>query len=276
MKFFIVFMALVCISTTSFGEVRLDSAARQKAFERAQIEEIKQRNALAKKSFEARTATYKANVKAAVKGEGPLANKALFKKTSKGNFGSYMPVIWLSLGLLISLVLFAKLLKGRNAKPKIRGASFTLIELMIVIAILGLLAILYPSDWDSSNTDSRIKKCAMEMEAVLMAMKMYSLRTGSYPKNAGNGKDVPELAFEPFMPEGFSFTDETPVGGSWKYHEAGGKYGVLQIFKPDLTDDEIKRLDTILDDGVLNKGALTISGNKIEYVVHGSQGGGNK
>ena len=271
MRKYMMFIVLVFVSINTFGADALSRSGREESFKRVEIERIKQRNALAKKKFETRAVTYETNVKDATKGEGPYAEKALFRKTARGDFDNYMPMIWLGLGIVVFLLILSRLIMGRASKTEIRGRSFTLIEVMVVIAIIALIALLYPSDWDSSNTDARIKKCAMEMEGVLMAMKMYSLRTGSYPKNAGNGKEVPELAFEPFMPEGFSFTHETPIGGSWKYHEAGGKYGVLQIFKPDLTDNEIKRLDAILDDGILNKGALTVKGNKIEYVVHDSK-----
>jgi len=156
-----------------------------------------------------------------------------------------------------------------NIGEKMKTRQFTLVELMIVISIIALLLFLNPSDWNVSNNDSRIKQCAMEMEGVLMGMKMFYLSNGYYPGNQGMAKDIDglvEVAGD-FIPEGFDMTEATPVGGRWKFHTVADKAGYLQIFGPDMSDDDMKKLDAIIDDGDPNSGQFQMKGANYDFII---------
>lgn len=151
-----------------------------------------------------------------------------------------------------------------NTKNKVKKNSFTLIELMIVIAIMALVAFLYPSSWKKDKSDA-IKRCAMEMENVAMAVKIYKLNHANYPGNAGQAQPVPELVG--FVDEDFCFSNEPPVGGTWKFHTQSSAKGYIQIFKPTLSEDDMTRLDAFIDDGNLKTGEFVKVGQHYDYQI---------
>ncbi len=72
-------------------------------------------------------------------------------------------------------------------QPISRQRSFTLIELLIVVAIIGILAAIAVPNFLNAQTRAKIGRVKSDMKAISSALEMYMLDHGSY---CGDGVDV--------------------------------------------------------------------------------------
>jgi len=156
-------------------------------------------------------------------------------------------------------------------KKIITISFFTLIELMIVIAIMAIVAVLYASSWKKDNS-SQIKRCAMQMEDVAMGIKMYRLNYADDdpdPESDEVKAYLPKSLKKPVDPDDdrFSFEkDDCPVGGEWKLNA-----GCIRIVNPDLNEQEMTKLDILLDDGDLTTGDFRGDDNTYDFQIWGGK-----
>ncbi len=68
-----------------------------------------------------------------------------------------------------------------RAEKTSRERGFTLIELMVVLAILGILAGLIIPKVMGRPDEARVKKTRIQMESLETALKIYKLDSGNYP-----------------------------------------------------------------------------------------------
>jgi type II secretion system protein G len=110
--------------------------------------------------------------------------------------------------------------------PKLKGQrGFTLIELMIVVAIIGILAAIAIPVYASIQQRARIAKAWADMRTLASALTIYQAHTGSFPAalstltaTASNGQgatagpfmaripDPPNLGTPPW-PASYGYTD---------------------------------------------------------------------
>jgi len=113
--------------------------------------------------------------------------------------------------------------------------GFTLIEVLVVVAILGILAaILVPQIMDRPDEAKRVAARA-DVAAIVQALKLYRLDNGNYPTtDQGLGALVQKPTTTPVPPnwnqKGYlSKLPKDPWGGDYQYLSPGVK-GEIDVF----------------------------------------------
>lgn len=70
---------------------------------------------------------------------------------------------------------------GKEEAMKGRGKAFTLVELLVVMAILAVLASIAFRFGDRLGEGERVVQCQAQLKAIYQAIKMYKLDTGGVP-----------------------------------------------------------------------------------------------
>jgi prepilin-type N-terminal cleavage/methylation domain len=108
-----------------------------------------------------------------------------------------------------------------------RNQSFTLIELLIVVAIIGILAALIIVSVTTAAARSRDASRAEQFKEIQNALSEYYIQNGSYPPQAswcyslsGQSNGCFQQALQPLITQGFLSalpTPEYPGGGEYDY-----------------------------------------------------------
>ena len=77
------------------------------------------------------------------------------------------------------------------------GAGFTLVELLIVIAIIGIVANIVIPSLLGALQEARVRAIVGDYQAVRHAVHEYYVDSGEYPRDRGAGRVPPEL--EPYL-----------------------------------------------------------------------------
>ena len=93
----------------------------------------------------------------------------------------------------------------RHSNPKIRAAAgFSLIELMTVMAVIGLLAALGIPRYREMKRRAYSASVASDFNAVRVAAYSYFADHATYPPDGASG--VPPAVLVPYLPQNFSFS----------------------------------------------------------------------
>jgi prepilin-type N-terminal cleavage/methylation domain-containing protein len=159
------------------------------------------------------------------------------------------------------------------SKEKIRFANpsgFTLIELMIVIAILGILASIVIANAKDFRDDAGQAAFVTAGDIFANAARRFHLRTGDYPEDAGSG-DLP-AGFGDYI-QSNQWEGGTPIGGVWDMeHYSFGVISALGVHfdgTGDTRDDAfMQQIDAITDDGDLATGGFRkIADDRYYFIV---------
>ena len=149
-----------------------------------------------------------------------------------------------------------------------RTGAFSLIELVIVLAILGILAVVAASRVLDIKSDSQINATMTEANRLNRLAMIARERLGRWPNDASNGV-VPTDLRSVLFPTSFR---ATPIGGQWDWNGPGTTvphWGIAVHFTSSRAEPigEYSKLDAKFDDGNASTGKIRrfVSGSRVSW-----------
>jgi prepilin-type N-terminal cleavage/methylation domain-containing protein len=132
------------------------------------------------------------------------------------------------------------------------GHAFTLVEVMIVVAIIGLLAAIALPSFARARESSRNARYAADLRTATGAFQEYAVINGEYPPDRTPGIIPPGMG--EYLAK-MRWTEVNTLGGrwDWDYLQFGTVAGV-SVYGPTADDDQLIRLDQLIDNGDLGTG----------------------
>ena len=130
----------------------------------------------------------------------------------------------------------------RTAREALRQ-GFTLIEILVVVAIIGMLGAVAVPAYMNYLADARISTTRALISNVDVAVKSYNMKHGKYPESLDVLTQAPDDDSDPLL-EG---DPVDPWGNELKYEKQSKKRPVITSAGPDGefgTDDDIMNVDT--------------------------------
>ncbi len=155
--------------------------------------------------------------------------------------------------------------KGKRVKPaKQRG--FTLIELMLVVAILGLLSTFAMASYNSFITRSKLTEMANQLGHFAREFQIWRTIHGRFPNDSHIilPPDAPQLNINEAQ-----WLATTALGGTWNWEGPDGHdFAGISIMGPTAPEEDLIQFDMILDDGNLNTGKFRrVKAGRITYII---------
>ncbi|HVU18063.1 MAG TPA: type II secretion system protein [Candidatus Didemnitutus sp.] len=146
--------------------------------------------------------------------------------------------------------------------------GFTLVEIMIVVAIIGLLAALAIPGYLRVQRRSQNSRVANDLRVFSQAFESYATQNGTWPANASPG----------VVPAGISTADfkvsvwqsPTTIGGEWNWdlNIVPGVTAAISISNFTCSDAQLAEIDAMIDDGDLSTGLFQkVSSNRVSYIL---------
>lgn len=134
-------------------------------------------------------------------------------------------------------------------------SGFTLVEIMIVVAIIALLAVLALPSFLRARQRSRDAKFMNAVRIATDAFQMYAAEHNAYPADEQPGVVPPGM--EGYFGTKLRWSSPTPIGGTWDWDVGvlGIKYGV-SVDSPAASDEEMQTIDAAIDDGNVASGSF--------------------
>jgi prepilin-type N-terminal cleavage/methylation domain-containing protein len=146
-----------------------------------------------------------------------------------------------------------------------RRRAFTLVEIMMVVTIIGLLALVAMPALMRTRTATRYTRFASDLRTFAQAYETYSLSTGGWPPNAGNG--VVPAGMSGYLRDN-AWTSFNSLGGRWNWDM--NNFGVTASISTTgvtLNDAEMTVIDAKIDDGVLTTGIFQKTSGRFLYIL---------
>jgi len=148
-----------------------------------------------------------------------------------------------------------------NRSKRNRSAGFTLLEIMIVVAIIGLLAAMAIQTFRQLRETSRRNATINDLRIFAGAFEQYVTEFGVWPVDRGPGEFPEEMDG---MISRRAWTRRAPIGGHYDWDRAvGGVTAAIRVADTGgmfATLESLQTLDERLDDGNLATGNVRLSG----------------
>jgi prepilin-type N-terminal cleavage/methylation domain-containing protein len=145
--------------------------------------------------------------------------------------------------------------------------GFTLIELMVAIAVIGILATIAISNYIGYRKKAQIANVASSLKNFEKGFMAYAVDQGEYPSESHIVlPDLPQMA-NYINPEVWGQT--TPLGGTYNWEGLDTyPYAGISIFEPTARQEDLQFLDVMLDDGDLSQGKFRQTPNgRYTYII---------
>lgn len=172
------------------------------------------------------------------------------------------------MGNAIHLVEMNAKISNRNETTVIWKQGMTLVEVLMAVAIIGLLAALLFPSINRVIRSRENAQCASHLRAAMLAFTMYRSETGSYPPDKYPGQIPPEMiAFFAELNIDDWWSQPTELGGQWDWDNGYNfKYSV-SISNPTAGTEQLAEFDRLIDDGNLDTGNFRKIGTHYHYII---------
>lgn len=142
---------------------------------------------------------------------------------------------------------------------------FTLVEIMIVVAIIGLLATIAFPAYDDARKRSQVNRFASDIRVATSAFEMYAIENRGFPPDTTPG--IIPNGMASYL-DGMDWAGATTLGGrwDWDYRQFGVRAGV-SVYQPTCEIEELESVDAIIDDGNLSSGRFRSRSAGYIYVI---------
>lgn len=154
----------------------------------------------------------------------------------------------------------------RPAHARKQGA-FTLVEIMIVVAVIGLLAAIAIPHFARARAVAQGVRVANDMRVFADGFAVFSFEKGHYPPDSHEALPTGE-GIEEYV-NAAKFNAPTSIGGryNWEGPESY-PYAGVSVSGSSLTEDELRRVDLAVDDGDLGTGNYRRTANgRFTYII---------
>lgn len=136
-----------------------------------------------------------------------------------------------------------------------RNAGFTLVEIMIVVAIIALLAVIALPSFLRARQSAQNAKFVNALRVASNAIETYAVEHNSYPTDSV--RSVIPSGMDTYLDATLNWTGPTPIGGQWDWDfNVFGVKAAISVVNPTASLAQLLEIDKRIDDGDLTTGAF--------------------
>jgi prepilin-type N-terminal cleavage/methylation domain-containing protein len=153
----------------------------------------------------------------------------------------------------------------------IRSFGMTLIEVVLTMALIGMLAAMMVPAFLRAQRSRRNAETAVKLRKAVEAFELFAAETGAYPPDQNVPGETTVAAMAGYYFPYFKIDwwgQPTELGGRWDWDV--GYHGIalsVSIWNPSASAEQLSEFDRLIDDGNLETGRFRKLGVQYHYVI---------